>query len=98
MADERPRVNLAFETHWCTKHLEPFREGWPAGAERAMMALFEAAVYNDDIMAAMPKTTDGKAKTEALNAVLLEHAPLCCFVGEDAMRHIYEMCGKEPPQ
>lgn len=94
---EPPGVNLDFAVHWCPKHLEPFREEWPNGAGVAMLLLLNAAVSDERIAAAAPKDLDGAAKVESLDAVLLEHSPLCCFVGDEAMATIYLTVGKEPP-
>ena len=94
---EPPKVNLDFSVHWCTKHLEPFREEWPGGAGVAMIHLFEAAVSDERIVAAVPRSADGSAKAESLDAVLLEYSPLCCFIGDERMRTIYAGVGKEPP-
>lgn len=95
---DHPGVNLDFEVHWCAKHLEPFRDGWPSGAGVAMMRLLEAALDDERIVGAAPKDVEGKAKTESLDAVLREFSPLCCFVGDERMRNIYEEVGKEPPK
>jgi hypothetical protein len=92
-----PRVELDFKVHWCPRHLEPFREDWPGGAGAAMVKLFEAAVRDERIVAACPKDSAGLAMTEALDAVLREHSPLCCFIGDDAMAAIYAEVDREPP-
>jgi len=94
---DNPKVYIGFETHWCAKHLEPLRENWPMGAGLAMMRLFETVVADSRIIAAAPKDAQGKAKTDSLNAVLIEYSPLCCFVGEEAMRKIYHEIGRTHP-
>lgn len=94
---DKPNVNLDFSVHWCDRHLEPFREDWPSGAGVAMLRLFDAVVQDERIAAAAPKNAKGEPKTESLNAVLLEHSPLCCFIGDERMKAIYEETGKEPP-
>lgn len=90
-------VRLDFTVHWCARHLEPFRSDWPGGAGVAMMRLFDAAVADERIVAAVPKAAGGKGRTEALDGVLLEFSPLCCFLGDERMEPIYREVGKEPP-
>lgn len=94
----KPQINLDFRIHWCPRHLEPFRIGWPGGAGVAMVRLAEAALSDERIAAAAPHTADGQAKAESLDAVLLEYSPLCCFVGEEKMQVIYAEVGKRPPR
>lgn len=86
---DNPQVTLDFASHWCARHLEPFRARWPLGAGVAMVRLAEAAMADERIIAAAPKDAEGKAMTAALDALLLEHSPLCCFVGEEKMATIY---------
>lgn len=64
-------------THWCARHLEPFRRNWPHGWAVAMMAIFEECVRRDDIVAA------AGARVEMLDRVLREFSPLCCLVGDE---------------
>lgn len=89
-------VELDFNTHWCGRHLEPFRTRWPVGAGVGMVKLFEAAVADPRIIAACPKDADGQAKTSSLDAVLREHSPLCCFVSDQALAGVYEAAGVKP--
>jgi len=67
------------------------------GAGVAMKLLFDATLADERILAAAPKDAEGLGKIESLDAVLLEHSPLCCFIGDEQMRKIYEKVGKEPP-
>lgn len=98
MSDQSPEVELDFKTHWCPHHLEPFRVGWPGGAGVAMVMLFQAMVDDVTFVERMPRNLDGKAKTEALDAALREHAPLCCWLGDERMEAIYKEVGKRPPR
>jgi hypothetical protein len=93
-----PQINLDFTVHWCPRHLEPFRADWPDGCAVAMVRLFDAIVADPVFVERMPKATDGRAKTEALDAALREHSPLCCWLGDERMRAIYLEVGKEPPR
>jgi hypothetical protein len=86
---DNPRVKLDFASHWCARHLEPFRARWPLGAGVAMAKLAELAMADERIIAAAPKDSEGKAMTKALDALLREHSPLCCFVGEENMNIVY---------
>lgn len=79
---ERPMVTLDWSL-WCARHLEPYRAQWPKGAAIAMMRLFDAAV-------AMPAVADAAGNDVArLTEALRRFAPVCCFVGKDAMDRIY---------
>jgi len=62
-----------------------------------MIRLFEAAVSDERIVTAAPRSSDGSAKAESLDAVLLEYSPLCCFIGDERMLTIYAAVGKEQP-
>lgn len=86
-----PAIALDFSTHWCPRHLEPFRAGWPAKAGLAMVMLFEAFTADERV----GKLTGGDAMR--LAAVALEWSPLCCFVGDDALAPIYLELGKRAP-
>lgn len=92
----KPKVSLDFSVHWCPRHLEPFREGWPTGASVAMLRLFEAVVADEAFTDRLP-VVDGKASADALDAALCEHSPLCCWLGDERMRAIYAEVGREPP-
>lgn len=89
-------VNLDFRVHWCARHLEPLRAGWPAGAARAMVALFESVIADPEFVARMPKNPEGLAKTEALDGVLREHSPLCCWLGDERLARVYTAAGVTP--
>jgi hypothetical protein len=82
MMTDGPPITLDWSL-WCARHLEPYRAGWPRGAPLAMIRLFEKAV-------AMPAVADA-AKGDAANlgTALVRFAPVCCFVGKDAMDAIY---------
>lgn len=89
----KPAVALAFETTWCPRHLEPYREGWPSGAGVAMVLLFKA--FTEDARA--QEMAGGDAMR--LSAIAAECSPLCCFVGDDALEPIYAETGvKAPPR
>lgn len=96
MSDQAPQVEMDFPTHWCPRHLEPFRANWPAGAGLAMVRLAGLAFEHPDIVAAATKDSDGKAKVESLNAVLREFSPLCCLVGDAALEPVYREAGVDP--
>lgn len=64
-------------THWCPKHLEPFRENWPSGWALATMGIFEVCLRRDDIIEAAGHDT------RMLDRVLREFSPLCCLVGNE---------------
>lgn len=66
------------KTHFCERHLEPFRETW-GGIDwlKAMLGIFQVCVRRKDIQDA------AGARIEMLDRVLREYAPLCCLVGDD---------------
>lgn len=86
---DQPQVTLDFERDWCDRHLEPFRAHWPAGASLALIGLFEAFVADPRTAAMCPHDAEGKADANALQPLVLECSPLCCYIGEDAMRDVY---------
>jgi hypothetical protein len=91
---EKPliKLNLDFNTNWCSRHLEPFREKWPHGAATAMMFLLHLFVRDDRTlkMAGYNPDTGMTANPEHLNALILKCSPLCCFVGDEKMQEITE--------
>jgi hypothetical protein len=87
----KPRVALEFSTVWCPHHLGPFRIGWPAGAGVAMVKLFQAFVADERV------TEMAGGDAFRLAAVVHEHSPLCCFVGDEALEAIYRELGKRSP-
>lgn len=72
-------------THWCQRHLQPFRERWPVGWGLAMMALFQVAVRREDVQAAAGynEAKGTQADTKMLDRVMREFAPICCLVGDE---------------
>lgn len=95
MAD-KPAAKLDFTVHWCARHLEPFRAEWPKGAGLAMLALFEAWVADERVIAMAPKRAGGQADTGALDALAAETSPLCCFLTEEDLAGVYAKAGVEP--
>ena len=91
--DDKPGVELSFTTHWCPRHLEPFRARWPRGAGVAMLELFGAWVADPRVAEMAPITAGGKRDAGALDAIALETSPLCCFVGDEAMAALYRRAG-----
>ncbi len=69
---------------WCSRHLDPYRAQWPAGATLAMMRLFEAAVAMDAVAEAASHDPAN------LTAALRRFRPLCCFISREALRKIYD--------
>lgn len=78
-------------THWCARHLEPFRETWGESAAwaAATIALFNECVRRREILQACgwrPETDEQPevaADSRMLDRVLREYAPLCCFLGDE---------------
>lgn len=87
----KPAVALDFATHWCPKHLGPYKAEWPKGAGVAMVMLFQA--FTEDPRSAEMAGGDSMR----LSAVALECSPLCCFVGDEALAPIYAETGVKAP-
>jgi hypothetical protein len=76
-------TELDWKVMWCSRHLDPYRAAWPAGAVQAMVALFGAA-------ARMPAVADAAhGDADQIPAALARFAPICCFVGKQALDRIY---------
>jgi hypothetical protein len=87
---ETPQLQMDFELHWCHEHLHPLKAKWPKGAMGAMLGLVNAIMADERIIAAAPKDGDGQAQVTAMNAVLREHSPLCCFLGDEKVKEIMD--------
>lgn len=78
-------------THWCMRHLEPFRKTWGKNAAWAMatLALLDEMVRESEILRAcgwQPATDDQEerpADTRMLDRVLREFSPMCCYCGDE---------------
>jgi hypothetical protein len=88
----KPAIALDFATHWCPRHLRPYKAGWPSGAPAAMLMLFQAFA-EDERAQAMAGGDSMK-----IAAVALECSPLCCFVGDEKLAAIYAGTNVEPPR
>lgn len=77
-------ITIDPRTHWCPRHLEPFRAEWPRGYLPASLALLDEAVRREDVARAAGWTPEGgRADPARLSAVLAEYGPLCCLVGDE---------------
>lgn len=74
-------------THWCPKHLEPFRATWGKNAAWALatLALFEECIRRQEIINAAGN------QTSMLDRVLREYSPLCCYLGDETTAHWTEL-------
>jgi hypothetical protein len=77
-------------THWCPRHLAPFRDSWPTGRwVFATLGLMQEMLHRREILTACgwePATADReerRADVRMLDRVLREYAPLCCYVGDE---------------
>lgn len=70
-------------THWCERHLMPFKDRWPEGWGLAMLALFQECIGRKDIQSACTSPGESEADARMLDRVLLEFSPLCCLVGDE---------------
>lgn len=78
------------EVSHCYKHLHPYQLKWPDGAAMLMVRTFEAIVKDGEFMKAMPKLDNGNLDTRHISRMLVEFSPICCHLGDDAMRTIRE--------
>lgn len=65
-------------TVFCDRHREPLRERWPHGYAFLLMALFQLAVRDPEILRACGARAGHPADAERLGPVLREYGPLCC--------------------
>lgn len=86
-------INFSFTTHWCARHLEPFRAEWPKGAAVALKGLLDVALTMPAVTDACGTTPDGKADASNLDEVLRRFAPLCCFITKEQREEIYRKAG-----
>jgi len=88
--DKTLQINLDFNTNWCARHLEPFRENWPHGVATAMMLLLHLFVRDERTlkMAGYAPESDKNANPEHLQALVIECSPLCCFIGDEKMEQV----------
>lgn len=99
-----PQVELDVERDFCARHLEPFRDHWPAGVGVAMTALFGEFVHDPRTPEMLPHDAEGKADAHALQALILETSPLCCWLPDEAMARIYKLASEatghpiDPPE
>jgi hypothetical protein len=78
-------------THWCLRHLEPFRETWGQSASWvfATIALFDEMVRRREVLeaAGYRQATETQperlADTRMLDRVMREFSPLCCYLGDE---------------
>lgn len=84
-----PQVELDFERDWCARHLEPFRAHWPAGTAAAMVALFGEFVKDPRTPQMLPHDAAGLADAHALQPLLMECSPICCWLDDEAMGRVY---------
>lgn len=55
-----------------------------------MVLLFDAFVLDQRVIDMAPEAETGGANAQALPNIILECAPLCCFVGDETMAQIYK--------
>jgi hypothetical protein len=74
-----PGLVFSPTSHWCPRHLEPFREDWGKNVDwiLATMGLLEECIRRPEIVRAAGRDI------AMLNRVLVEYAPLCCYLGDE---------------
>lgn len=81
-------------THWCAKHLEPFRETWGQSADWVMatIGLFTEMTRREEILRACgwrPATEtepEQQADSQMLDRVMREFSPMCCYLGDEVTK------------
>lgn len=77
---------------FCERHLEPLRARWPYGYATLMMALFQHAVRDPEILRFCGYTGPGsEADTAKLFAAIAEFGPICCRLPEEEMQRWTEL-------
>lgn len=66
-------------TLFCPRHLKPLRAEWPYGYAVLMMAVFQHALREPEIVRAVGGDAD------RLGPVLREYGPLCCRMSDTDM-------------
>lgn len=67
---------------WCERHMRFLKTAWPRGAGLAMVALFQAAAADERVSGYCG------GETAKLEAALTHFAPVCCFLGDEAMDNL----------
>lgn len=88
--DATPQVGMDLMRDLCPRHTLPFRQEWPRGVGVMMVKVFEAFVADPRTAEMCPHDAEGKADANALQAVLLEVGPVCCWLGDDKMGELYD--------
>lgn len=88
-------VSSRSHNQWCEQHWAPVRAGVLAGTMSGLqatvtlveeyLALLEARGFNPD-----------PHQPRRLNRLILEHSPLCCYVGEAARARVLEAARASP--
>ncbi len=77
-------------THtWCDRHWQPYRNGQGNGIA-ATMAVIDRVMKHPQIMreCGYDPAAGREADASMLNAAIASHAPLCCFLGDEAMQEV----------
>lgn len=83
---ELPDIRIEVHSTWCERHLAPYRPLWPQGYLPATLCLVHQALCREDIQQAAAGRDE-----RGLNAVLREHGPLCCLLGDELVSAITAM-------
>jgi hypothetical protein len=91
-------IQLEPQTHWCERHLKPFRQRWPDGYLPASLRILDHVVERDDITRACGRdeATGVLADVARLPAVLREFSPLCCLIGDEEAERITRLALEDP--
>lgn len=86
---------------WCEKHWAPIGEGSMKGELNGMycaIKLMEVFVRNETILRKLGWNPETGEKADAnpaiMNAIMAEHSPLCCFLGDEVINKIMTLAKK----
>jgi len=87
-------------TYWCGEHFRPFENDLNIDALRATEMLVAKVLTNEKFL------TTFNLEIEHLKSIpiltvrekLIQVTPICCFVGDDIVRSVFEACKSEYKQ
>lgn len=74
---------------WCDDHWAIVRKGCDDSTMNGLVATVKLMdeLMNDERFV---EKTGGDARAEVMNAVVAEVSPVCCFLGDEVMKRVYE--------
>ena len=86
---------------WCDRHWAPLRAGVEAGTHNGLIAtpvLMEELLHDAEFERRTGVVAGGdRIDAAILNAVVSELAPICCYLGDEKMQEITDLCRRRRP-